>query len=127
MSTASPPSYIPGSDTFHRTPSYSAEPRFYEQRLALNARSLPQHTGNFVKTSKGGGTQLRLSKQQDSIDLPVYGSGGLVEGTIELSKTDGISTVQVKVCPVFSQMHRQLRALQVEGRLELKVCPPYLT
>ncbi|KAJ7283964.1 hypothetical protein C8J57DRAFT_1171957 [Mycena rebaudengoi] len=117
MSTASPPSYIPGSDTFHRTPSYSAEPRFYEQRLALNARSLPQHTGNFVKTSKGGGTQLRLSKQQDSIDLPVYGSGGLVEGTIELSKTDGISTVQVKV-----EGRLELKEIAEGGHIDTKLC-----
>jgi len=47
---------------------------------------------------------LRLRAQQDKIDIPVYGSGGVVEGTVELAKTDNISTVEVKV----------------EGRLELK-------
>ncbi|KAJ7167469.1 hypothetical protein C8R46DRAFT_1093101 [Mycena filopes] len=97
------PSY-PSNPSFSRTPSYSAEPGVYEQRLALNARSLPQATGNFVKSSKSGDAQLRLSAQQDKIDLPVYGSGGAVEGTVELSKTDNISTVEVKV----------------EGRLQLK-------
>ncbi|KAJ7498660.1 hypothetical protein FB451DRAFT_1016434 [Mycena latifolia] len=105
MSTASLPSYIaPLQPSFSRTPSYSAEPGLFEQRLALNARLLPQPTGNFVKSSKGGNAKLRLTAQEDKIDLPVYGSGGAVEGTVELAKTDNISTVEVKV----------------EGRLELK-------
>ncbi|KAJ7044611.1 hypothetical protein C8F04DRAFT_1350853 [Mycena alexandri] len=92
------PSYAVGvQPTFSRTPSYSAEPGLYEQRLALNARSLPQATGNFIKSSKSGDAKLRLSAQEDKIDLPVYGSGGVVEGTVELSKTDNISTVEVKV------------------------------
>ncbi|KAJ7780966.1 hypothetical protein B0H16DRAFT_603113 [Mycena metata] len=92
------PSYgSPVQQTFSRTPSYSAEPGVYEQRLALNARSLPQATGDFIKSSKSGDAKLRLSAQEDKIDLPVYGSGGVVEGTVELLKTDNISTVEVKV------------------------------
>ncbi|KAJ7094520.1 hypothetical protein B0H15DRAFT_829880 [Mycena belliarum] len=107
MSTASLPSYVapdPLQPSFSRTPSYSAEPGLFEQRLALNARLLPRHTGDFVKTSKGGGVKLRLTAQENKIDLPVYGSGGMVEGTVELTKTENISTVEV----------------EVEGRLQLK-------
>jgi len=105
MSTAALPSYpVPLQPSFSRTPSYSAEPGLYEQRLALNARSLPQATGNFIKSSKSGNAKLRLTAQENNIDLPVYGTGGVVEGTVELSKTENISTVE----------------LTVEGRLELK-------
>ncbi|KAJ7368594.1 hypothetical protein DFH08DRAFT_831772 [Mycena albidolilacea] len=105
MSTAHLPSYAaPLQPSFSRTPSYSAEPGIYEQRLALNARSLPQATGNFTKSSRSGNAKLRLIAQENNIDLPVYGSGGIVEGTVELTKTENISTVE----------------LRVEGRLELK-------
>ncbi|KAF7332284.1 hypothetical protein MKEN_00109600 [Mycena kentingensis (nom. inval.)] len=97
---ASPPRYL--QPTYSRTPSYSAEPRVYEQRLALNARHLPRYTGSFTK--KGGDVTLRLSAQQDKIDLPVYGTGSVVEGTVEILKTKDISTVEVRV----------------EGRLQLK-------
>ncbi|KAJ7682525.1 hypothetical protein DFH06DRAFT_1161406 [Mycena polygramma] len=104
MATASPPTYRIQS-SFSRTPSYSAEPGDYEQRIALNARSLgPQATGQFIKSSKNGHAKLRLTAQQDNLDLPVYGQGGVVEGTVELTKTDNISTVEVTV----------------EGRLQLK-------
>ncbi|KAJ7752759.1 hypothetical protein DFH07DRAFT_824908 [Mycena maculata] len=105
MSTASLPTYaVPLGPTFSRTPSYSAEPGLYEQRLALNARSLPQYTGNFVKSSKSGDAKLCLTAQQDNLDLPVYGMTGVVKGSVQLAKTDNISTVEVKV----------------EGRLQLK-------
>ncbi|KAF7352555.1 hypothetical protein MVEN_01220800 [Mycena venus] len=105
MSTASLPTYaVPLQPAFSRTPSYSAEPGLYEQRLALNARALPQATGNFIKSSKSGKAKLRLSAQENNIDLPIYGTGGVVEGTVELTKTDNISTVEITV----------------EGRLELK-------
>jgi hypothetical protein len=98
MSTVSLPKYAaPLQPSYSRTPSYSVEPGLFEQRLALNARLLPQPTGNFVKSSKGGDAKLRLTAQEDKVDLPVYGSGGLVEGTVELAKTDNISTVEVKV------------------------------
>ncbi|KAJ7068536.1 hypothetical protein C8F01DRAFT_1017973 [Mycena amicta] len=101
MSTASLPRY-PIQATYSRTPSYSAEPGLYEQRLALNSRRLPRHTGNWIK--KGNDATLRLSAQEDKIDLPVYGTAGVVEGTIDITKTTHVSTVEVKV----------------EGRLELK-------
>ncbi|KAF7375366.1 hypothetical protein MSAN_00424100 [Mycena sanguinolenta] len=107
MATPRLPSYASYGDErleVLRSPSYSAEPGLHEQRLALNARSLPQPTGNFVKVSKHGGITLRLLSQEDDVDLPVYSSGAIVEGTVELSKTDSISSVDFKV----------------EGHLELK-------
>ncbi|KAJ6496127.1 hypothetical protein C8R45DRAFT_823226 [Mycena sanguinolenta] len=107
MATPRLPSYASYGDErleVLRTPSYYAEPGLHEQRLAMNARSLPQSTGNFVKESKHGGIMLRLLGQEDNVDLPVYSSGAVVEGTVELSKTDSVSSVDFKV----------------EGHLELK-------
>ncbi|KAF7335710.1 hypothetical protein MVEN_02226500 [Mycena venus] len=104
MSPERLPSYAEPLGSFSRTPSYSAEPGLYEQRLALNARLLPQPTGHFLKASKHGDVKLRLSAQDDEVDLPVYGSGAIIEGTVELSKVDSVSSVEIKV----------------EGHLELK-------
>ncbi|KAJ7228380.1 hypothetical protein GGX14DRAFT_692431 [Mycena pura] len=101
MSTAS---LLPLRPSYSRTPSYSVEPGIYEQRLALNNRRLPQRTGNFTKSSKNGDATLRLTAQEDKIELPVYGSGGVVEGIVELAKTEHVSNVEVKV----------------EGRLQLQ-------
>ncbi|KAJ7352097.1 hypothetical protein DFH08DRAFT_857940 [Mycena albidolilacea] len=104
MSTPHLPSYAESPESFGRTPSYSAEPGLYEQRLALNARSLPRPTGNFVKRSKHEDVKLRLAAQDDKLELPVYNNGASVEGAVELTKADSISSVEVKV----------------EGNLELK-------
>ncbi|KAJ7852838.1 hypothetical protein B0H14DRAFT_2759511 [Mycena olivaceomarginata] len=104
MSTPRLPSYAESPESFGRTPSYSAEPGLYEQRLALNARSLPRPTGNFVKTSKHEDVKLRLAAQDEKLELPVYNIGASVEGAVELTKADSISSVELKV----------------EGNLELK-------
>lgn len=60
-------------------------------------RLRPRPSGSFVKESKNGDARLRLSAQEDNINLPIYESRGVVEGTVELSKTDGIQSVKVKV------------------------------
>ncbi|KAF7362595.1 hypothetical protein MVEN_00608300 [Mycena venus] len=95
MST-SPPSYSdalqPGS-----APSYSAEPGLDEQRLAIHARSLPRATGTFTVSTSNGNATLRLTAQEDKIKLPVYGTGAVVAGTVELTKTDHISAVGIRV------------------------------
>ncbi|KAJ7241895.1 hypothetical protein B0H12DRAFT_1132916 [Mycena haematopus] len=114
MFTASLPALQP---SFSRTPSYSAEPGLYEQRLALNARSLPQATGNFIKSSKSGNAKLRLTAQENNIDLPVYGTGGVVEGTIELTKTENISTVEITV-----EGRLQLKEIAEGGHTETTLC-----
>jgi hypothetical protein len=85
------------------TPSYSAEPGFHEQCIAIYARSLPQATGTFIVTSSNDNTKLRLTAQEDKIELPVYGTGGVVAGTVELTKTGNIDSVEVTVaCPCWS-------------------------
>nr|GAT53036.1 predicted protein [Mycena chlorophos] len=94
MSTTSPPQY-PLEPTYSRTPSYQAEPRSHEQRLALNIRHRPRHSGDWTK--KKHDATLRLSAQEDKIDLPVYGTAGVVEGVVEITKTTHVSTVEVKV------------------------------
>ncbi|KAJ6532956.1 hypothetical protein B0H19DRAFT_965393 [Mycena capillaripes] len=116
MSIAHLPSYD-AHEPFGRSPSYSAEPRLYEQRLALNARSLPQPTGNFLKSSKKGDVTLRLSAQEDNLDLPVYGSGDVVEGTVELTKTDSIDSVELKV-----EGHLHLKETGEGGHTHYTLC-----
>ncbi|KAJ7639086.1 hypothetical protein FB45DRAFT_1001079 [Roridomyces roridus] len=122
MSTAALPNF-PYSDlpplqpSFSRTPSYTAEPRTHEQRIALNARLLPRPTGTFVKSSKNGDVTLRLTAQKDNIELPVYGCGSLVEGIVELAKTDNVSTVEVKI-----EGRLQMEEVAEGGTVDLAVC-----
>ncbi|KAF8195610.1 hypothetical protein K438DRAFT_1586540 [Mycena galopus ATCC 62051] len=116
MSTASlPPLALQPS--FSRTPSYSAEPGLYEQRLALNARSLPQAIGTFIKSSKSGNAKLRLSAQENNIGLPIYGTGGVVGGVVELTKTENISTVEITV-----EGRLQLKEIAEGGHTETTLC-----
>ncbi|PPQ75815.1 hypothetical protein CVT24_002677 [Panaeolus cyanescens] len=96
MSTLSLSSYAPPS--INATPAYTAEPQDFEQRIALADRLRPRPAGNFIiKNSKKGEVTLRLNAQEEDAVLPVYGSGGLVEGAVELAKTDGVTSVEVKI------------------------------
>jgi len=95
MSTLSLPSYA--APALQRTPTYSAEPQDHEQRIALADRLRPRPSGNFVKQSKGGGVRLCLNAQDDKAELPVYAQNGNVEGNVELSKTEGVTSVEVKI------------------------------
>lgn len=93
MSTTSLPNYTASS--FSRIPSYSAEPQANEQRVAQGNRLLPQPSGNFIKQTKNGDLRRRLNAQENSITFPVY---GCIQGRVELSKTRGVTSVEVKVC-----------------------------
>ncbi|KAJ3504111.1 hypothetical protein NLJ89_g8111 [Agrocybe chaxingu] len=95
MSTASLPSYV--APSVNRIPSYSAEPHDHEQRIALADRLRPRPSGTFIKELKGGGVRLRLTMQEDNAPLPIYGSGSQVEGYVDLSKLEGITSVEVKI------------------------------
>ena len=96
MSTTSLPSYARNS--LSRIPSYSAEPQAYEQRLAWSGRNpVLRPSAEFVKQSRSGGISLRLKDQEANVNLPVYGCGALITGTVDLAKADGIAAVEVKV------------------------------
>lgn len=97
MSTANLPHYSDLANLLNRTPSYSVEPQDSERRIALADRQRARPSGNFVKESKGGGVRLRLTSQEENIDLPVYGVADRVSGTVELSKTENVTCVEVKV------------------------------
>ncbi len=90
-----PPSVPPPS--FSRTPSYSAEPQAHEQRLALNPRLRPRPSGEFTKHSKAGGLSLRFLGQEENIAAPVYGIEDVIEGIVDIAKTDNVQAVDVKV------------------------------
>lgn len=94
MSTLSLPSY--SAPTLARTPTYTAEPQQYEQRLALNILR-PRPSGEYTKSSKGGGLSLRLFGQESGAPLPVYGFGAPIDGTVEIMKTEGVNAVEIKV------------------------------
>ncbi|KAI0077850.1 hypothetical protein K474DRAFT_1041851 [Panus rudis PR-1116 ss-1] len=95
MSAESLPRYS-FNPSFSRTPSYSAEPHEYEQRIALNRSQTRPPSGDFVKQSKSAGISLRLTAQ-DSASLPVYGCGASVDGKVDISKPEGVFGVEVKI------------------------------
>lgn len=101
MSTSILPSYHP-AEPLDRTPSYSYEPHDYEQRVALADRPLAPPSGSFVKQSKNGNSCLRLLAQENDAVLPIYGASAVVDGFVELSKTEGVSRVEVKVKDLYS-------------------------
>ncbi|KAI0337486.1 hypothetical protein BDW22DRAFT_1363973 [Trametopsis cervina] len=98
MSTPSLPSYVAAAPpSFSRTPSYTAEPQAYEQRLAHNPRLRPRLSGEFTKASKNGGLALRFLSQEEHVALPVYGISDVVDGIVDIAKTDGVHSVDVKI------------------------------
>lgn len=49
-----------------------------------------------MKHSKNGDVKLTLNGQEGQI--PAYGSGGIIDGAIDIAKTDGVRNVEIKVC-----------------------------
>ncbi|KAF8142677.1 hypothetical protein K438DRAFT_1994677 [Mycena galopus ATCC 62051] len=72
-------------------------------QLVLDERPMglpwePQAAGNFLVTSRNGNIKLRLSAQEDQIEVPGCGIGAAVAGTVELlTKPDPIFSVKVTV------------------------------
>lgn len=80
------------------SPSYTAIPRAHESRLALTPRLRPNRPPrSFVKQTKSGNVSLRFVNQDVRAEIPVYGLGASVQGMVEISKTEGITSVEVKV------------------------------
>lgn len=81
-----------------RSPAYPAAPHAQEYRLAHNSRLNPNRLPReFVKQTRNGGVSLRLAGQGDQLTLPVYGYGASVEGTLDIHKRDGITSVEVQI------------------------------
>ena len=111
--TANPPAY-----SFLRSPSYSLEPHEYEQRLAMAGRARPRPVGNVVKSSKSGDVRLTL-RAQESDATAVYGRQSAIEGAVELSKSENVKSVEIKVscCGFRGESYRLL----IKGDCRLKV------
>ncbi|KAG1855890.1 hypothetical protein C8R48DRAFT_749288 [Suillus tomentosus] len=91
------PAYPTPSSQIH-SPTYTAVPQAHEYRLAYNARLNPNRSPReFVKQAKNGGVTLRLGGQDDRVTFPVYGYGASVEGTLDIHKRDGITSVEVQI------------------------------
>ncbi|KAG2066328.1 hypothetical protein BDR04DRAFT_1106894 [Suillus decipiens] len=91
------PGYPTPSSQVH-SPTYTAAPQAHEFRLAHNPRLNPNRPSReFVKQTRNGGVSLRLAGQSDHVTLPVYGFGASVEGTLEVHKRDGITSVEVQI------------------------------
>lgn len=95
MSTTSLPSYYL-APTLPSIPAYSEEPQQYEQRLAYANRIHPRSSKAFVKHSKNGDAKLTLNGQDGQV--PAYGSGGVIDGSVDIMKTEGVTSVEIKVC-----------------------------
>ncbi|KAF8133724.1 hypothetical protein EV363DRAFT_1566582 [Boletus edulis] len=97
MPDARLPEYAPPPSQL-LSPTYTATPRAHEYRLALNPRLRPNRPlRSFVKQTKSGNVSLRLIDQDDQVALPVYCLGASVQGTAEINKTEGVTSVEVQV------------------------------
>ncbi|KIY63495.1 hypothetical protein CYLTODRAFT_426067 [Cylindrobasidium torrendii FP15055 ss-10] len=79
------------------TPAYTSQPRSHEQRLSISRSLRPRPSGEFVKESRSHNARLRLGRQEQHVELPIYGAGGVVDGIVEAGKPDGITSVEVKI------------------------------
>ncbi|KAJ3934277.1 MAG: hypothetical protein NXY57DRAFT_890494 [Lentinula lateritia] len=113
MSTASLPSYYLAPN-LSRTPAYTEEPQEHEQRIALSDRLRSRNSGTFVKQSRNGEARLTLNAQNGPI--PTYGSGGIIDGTIEIAKTENITSIDIKV-----EGHLQVKEIAEGGTIDRKV------
>ncbi|KAJ3783550.1 hypothetical protein GGU10DRAFT_50560 [Lentinula aff. detonsa] len=113
MSTSSLPSYYLAPN-LSRTPAYTEEPQEYEQRIALSDRLRPGHPGIFVKQSKHGEARLTLNAQDGQI--PNYGSGGIINGTIDVAKTENVTSIEIKV-----EGHLRIKEIAEGGTVDRKV------
>ncbi|EAU85980.2 hypothetical protein CC1G_03003 [Coprinopsis cinerea okayama7 len=116
MSTTSLLSQRP-TDSVHRS-GYSYEPHDYRVVLTggLPSTGMPA-TGTFVKQSRNGNASLRLFAQAGDADLPVYDAAGPVEGLVELSRTENVSRVEVKVEGLL-----RLREIAEGGHSTVRLC-----
>ncbi|KZT12213.1 uncharacterized protein LAESUDRAFT_670568 [Laetiporus sulphureus 93-53] len=114
---------LPGyrSSSLACTPPYSAEPHAQEQRIALN-RLRRRPSGDFVKHSRSGGLSLWLSRQDSSANLPAYGCGDFVEGTVTLSKPETTTSVEVRI-----EGSLRLKEVAEGGTTATKLCASTVT
>lgn len=98
MSSQNPPAYHEVPPSRLRSPTYTVSPQANEFRVALNvsARS-PRPPYEFVKRTKSGSVSLILWGQDGQAPLPVYGPGASVQGTVDIPKTGGVTSVEVQV------------------------------
>lgn len=87
------PEYAPPSLV---SPTYTTLPRTHEHRLAFNHRHRSRPSRSFVKQTKNGNVSLRLPDQDDRAALPVYGLAASVQGTVDIGKTEGITSVEAQ-------------------------------
>ena len=99
--------------THHPLPAYTAEPRRgHEHRLLIHdppnvPLSVPdssrQWREQFAKHSKSGGVTLKISNQRSNVPLPVHlgGSNNPIQGSVDLTKTENVTSVDLKECATF--------------------------
>jgi hypothetical protein len=92
------------SDTASLPPAYQQatvipfrDSRTY-QSLPHGSSTIPR-SSIFTKESKQGALSLKLTGQRPS-STPVYGHGALIDGSVEVAKSDDIQSVELKVCSI---------------------------
>ncbi|KAJ3854025.1 hypothetical protein EV368DRAFT_37689 [Lentinula lateritia] len=113
MSTTSLPSYYVAPN-LSRTPAYTEEPQEHEQRIALSDRLRSRNPGTFVKQSRNGEARLTLNAQNGTI--PMYGSGGIIDGSIDIAKIENVTSIDIKV-----EGHLQVKEIAEGGTVDRKV------
>jgi hypothetical protein len=110
--------------TYSSLPSYTAEPGSSERRIALNNPSRSRYRGYFIKQSRNGAVSLRLYRQANHINTPVYSREEVIRGAVELAKTDNITSVEVKVQRISLNLSLKISYFpvghQLEGILQLQ-------
>ncbi|KAF8518926.1 hypothetical protein BU17DRAFT_90403 [Hysterangium stoloniferum] len=86
---------LPAYSPVGETPQYTAEPRADEERVQINRRVVREQSGVYVEKNKH--LTLALTNQAPNCTEPTYGKGATVQGAINLTKQEGISSVEVKL------------------------------
>jgi hypothetical protein len=99
MSTSSLPSYLP-FEGLTTVPQYSATLHQPERRFSFHDLLSSRLEGDWVKYSKGKSVCLLLIVEQDADGLPMYGCGDSIEGLVDVTKSDHVHSVELKVSTI---------------------------
>lgn len=83
----------------------------------MGARRVAQTGGTFTKQSRNRNASLHLAARADNYSVPTYGSGSHVNGIIQVSKSDGITGVAVKL-----EGSLKLREIAAGGHSTVRLC-----
>jgi hypothetical protein len=87
-------SSLPGYAPSTPSPSYTCEPTGDEQTIQMTPVRNSPTTGTYIKES---GKVVVTLFDQENATIPIYGSRGLIRGTIHFGNDERVSQVMLKV------------------------------